>query len=610
MPENQRNAIYIPSIDAKDLYLSNNYITTDSTKGYSLLKQNGEINWHRFKNTLDYSLDLIRLRDVYDDTYSRIHKDAPFSFFDINKEYSVHVINVTFLYSVREFNMVTKDVYVRFGYRIQDCDFGDTPVAYNSAGELIGIKTNQDTVPEYEIPKYFMYIQSEDDPIGHYEATGGIPVLMSRKDLREWVYMNGFNCDGIHYIRFKRSSGSARVGKCLFINEKLYSRMHIYEKCGLTIRDGQKIDLAAWESYIALTSSSIVDTFELDPKSILVIDDYNSKFVDTVMATKVVNGHLFTEPETIEVSNSIWDGQSLIDVSAMGKYAKHGMILVRNRFFKSCCFNTNIQEWFRDNGITSIEQLHGRTRAESIEDIKLITTPSSIKFLKFGDLDMWLDKLESTFGVVKYEKKTHYFGGEMVRSHYQLLNTLQLTYEETEQLLKDSLDYVFALRDDPAVLRDYLKFSSYSDDLVMGTRDKNDIIYALMNLNDRFCETKVYADFVNRLVKSQLDMMKCGRVLIYGNYSTLFGNPVEMLRATIGQFDGESQIGEGCIHNSRFEYNRNIMLSRSPHVTIGNVMVEFNAENELIDKYFNLTNEICCMNSINENSLARLSGSD
>lgn len=609
MQNNSRNAIYIASIDAKDLYISNNY-TDKSKNGYSVHKRNGEMNLRRFRNSLDYSLDLIKLREVYATTYHYVASPAPFSFIEKGKEYSQQVINVTFHYSVKEFNMITHDLYVRIGYSIQDCNFGDTPVAYNSDGVLIGIKTNMDTVPQYDIPSCFVYIQAEDEPIGHYEVTGGVPVVKSRREVREWIYKNGFDCDGIHYIRFKRSSGSARVGKCLFINEKLYSRMHTYEKCGLTIRDGQKIDLAAWESYISLTSSSIIDTIEIDPNSILVIDDYESKFVDTVMATKVVDGHLFTEPETIEVKNSIWDGQSLIDVSAMGEYSKHGMILVRNRFFKSCCFNTNIQKWFADNGITDLSQLHGRTRAKSVGDIKIITTPSSIKFLKFGDLDMWLDKLEPTFGVVKYEKKTHYFDGDLVRTHYQLLNTLQMTFDETKELLRDSLNYIFAMRDDPAVLRNYLKFTTYRDDLIIGAQDKNEVIYALMNLNDQFPKTKMYAEFVARLIKSQTDLLKSGRVLVNGNYSTLFGNPVEMLLATIGKFDGTSQLGEGCIHSTRFAYNRKILMSRSPHVTIGNLMVEDNVENEQLDTYFNLTNEICCMNSINENSLARLSGSD
>jgi len=184
--------------------------------------------------------------------------------------------------------------------------------------------------------------------------------------------------------------------------------MHRWECCGLKIRKGQKIDLAAWESYISLTSSSIIDTLQILPENILVIHDYKSVFEDDVVATRAVDGNLVTKEEHVTISNNIWDGQSLIDQTLMGMYDCYGMVLLRNRFFKSCCFNTNIQQWFADHNITKLSQLNGYTRATRIEDVKLITTPSSIKYLKFGTLDQWLDHLEPTFGVVKHEKPTHY----------------------------------------------------------------------------------------------------------------------------------------------------------------------------------------------------------
>ena len=85
--------------------------------------------------------------------------------------------------------------------------------------------------------------------------------------------------------------------------------------------------------------------------------------------------------------------------------------MVRNRFFKSACFNCNIQSFFADNGITDVSQLNGFTLAQSISDIKIITTPSSIKYVKFGSLEKWLQLLEEdgNFGVVKHEKHTHFF---------------------------------------------------------------------------------------------------------------------------------------------------------------------------------------------------------
>ena len=55
--------IYIPSIDAKDIYLSAHYIG-ENPEGYNLKLKDGQYNLRKFINTLDYSLDLIELKDI------------------------------------------------------------------------------------------------------------------------------------------------------------------------------------------------------------------------------------------------------------------------------------------------------------------------------------------------------------------------------------------------------------------------------------------------------------------------------------------------------------------------------------------------------------------
>ena len=300
----------------------------------------------------------------------------------------------------------------------------------------------------------------------------------------------------------------------------------------------------------------------------------------------------------------------MIDKSIMGDYAEYGMILLRKNFFKSCCFNTNIQEFFKNNNITEIKQLNGFTLAQRVEDIKLITTPSSIKYLKFGTLKQWLKNIDSTFGVVKHEKKTHFFDGTMVQSHYQLINTLQMTKEEVKEFIQPSLDYMYLLKTEPAAVRDYMKYSDEHEFDSNKLKTKNEIIYQLMGLNEKFANTKWYKDFVNELIKSYKRNLKSGHVLIEGNYSTLLGNPYELLLQTIREFNGESVLGKGNVHTTRFPYGKKILGSRSPHVCVSNILLANNVENELIDKYFNLTDEIICVNSIGENILERLNGAD
>lgn len=614
------NGVRIPSLDGKDIYISNhcNYQKLNDKGvpiGFRIRNQNGDLNLSKFINTLDYSLDLIKMQEVYESVYRR----RDFSFNKNGKDYTLRVINVTFKYNNKTFNRIRNNVFVRFGYVYEDLKFEDH-IAIED-GIVVGVEVDvpvENPIPDDMLNKCFYYLG------GTYKAKDNIPILNSVANIREELYQNGFYCDGIKYVRFKRSAGSSRVGKCLFIDERLYRQMHKWEMCGIKVKNGQDIDLAALEPYIALTLSSIIDTIQIHPENILVIKDYKSVFMDRVIATRLVDGRLVSRPEDVEISNSIWDGQSLMDRSIFLKYQErqrqtnpeareHGMLLLRARFFKSCCFNCNIQQWFADNGITSVEQLNGETKAQRIEDIKLITTPSSIKFLKFGSLEQWLDMIETTFGVVKYEKPTNFFEGRMVNTHYQLLNTLQMTYEEVAELVKPSIDFVKMIKIDPAFLRFQISYEYQTPDDYYYNKSitaKNDVIYKFLGITDKFADTRIYQQFRDDLIKSYIKNLRCGHVLVNGNYSTICGNPIEMLKESIGLFDGTSVIECNTVHSINFADGKNLLGSRSPHVTIGNILLTRNVIREEISKYMNPTKEIVYINSINENILERLSGAD
>lgn len=588
-------------MDAKDLYVFN-HLNTPSKSEYTLLRPDGTVNLHKFSNAFDYSLDLIKLREVY----RKVYRNSRFSFRNGEKEYSLRVINVTFKYSTKQFNQYGPSLYVRFGYSPRDMVLENCVCLID--GELAAIQTDTPVCKDQALSvdllgKYFVY---QD---GQYQLNRN-ETLHTVAQLREELYENGFWCDGVHYVRFKRSSGSSRVGKCLFIDERLYPAMHKYELLGLKLVPGQPVDLAALEAYISLTMSSIMDTIEIPPESILVIDDFESVFKDRAAVTRVRGDRLYTQAAEVSISNSIWDGQSLIDASLLGPYAAYGMVLLRKNFFKSCCFNANIQLFFQENNITSTEQLNGFTLAKDISQVKMITTPSSIKFLKFGSLEQWLGRIDSTFGLVKHEKKPPFFEGNLVQTHYQLLNTLQLSRSQMQAFLSQSFDYLDQLKKDPSVLRYHIHYPEASHLTPGACRSKNDMVFQLLGLNEAFTRTRWYSDFRQKNIDAFKKNLRYGHVLINGNYSVLFGNPLEMLMQSIGQFSGEVLMEKGSIHSSRFPYDRVILGSRSPHVCAGNILLANNRADERLDHYFNLTDEIVCINSIGENILQRLSGAD
>ena len=122
--------IYIPSIDAKDIYLSAHYIE-DNPDGYNLKLKDGQYNLRKFINSLDYSLDLIELLDIYYKKYRR--NDF---YFKVKKhKYTANVINLTFKYSVKEWNQMNKNTFVKFGYDYRNLSFEDC-VAKNNMWRL------------------------------------------------------------------------------------------------------------------------------------------------------------------------------------------------------------------------------------------------------------------------------------------------------------------------------------------------------------------------------------------------------------------------------------------------------------------------------------------
>lgn len=514
--------------------------------GYKMPEIKGDAYFRLFRNYLDYSLDLIELEKAY----KRICRKK-FSFADEhNNLYTFAVINVKFNYT--------------------------------------------------------------------YKPDAGSPIQIIK--LREYYYDNGFNLSDVHYVRYKRSAGSSREGKCLFIDERIYKAMSKWSECGLKAQS----DLASWESYKALSLSSIKGTVTIPLDGILFVPDYKSTFTDNVVSVEMQDGSLIAQTKQTEITNDIWDGESLLDESVFtGSYADNHMLLLRNKFFKSCAFKTKLQKWLKDKCIT-IDDLKARgfiTFAKDVSQIVMITTPNSLKYLKFAEkldeknIGKWMENVSSTFGVVKWDKRTRFFHGQMVQSSYQLLNTLGLTEKQVVQLLQPSIDYISLIRKDIDFMRYHFTeaFAREKGDEERerpdGLAERADVIFALMHKCPHFDETELYANFRYDVVASLKDRLKCGHILLNGTNATLFGNGPELLKYIAGE-QVTSELKHGQIRCERFENGAKLLCARSPHITMGNL---YCVENELesgIWEYFDLGENIVCVNAIGENIQQRLNGCD
>ena len=571
--------VQIVSVEGKDV-LTKNYKITDKTLRIG---------------SLDYSMETDKLRTLGKNVIK----------FDNKKEryYTYSIINVTFKYACKEDKDLTDEEYERMKNIERTIGLLDNKEDKNEAKELLKISKQN----------------------------------INKKDIRNQLYKYGFyvniNGKNRHFVRYKRTSGSARVGKCLFIDDRYYKKMLDWSFAGIKHKPTTDIDVAGIEAYISLPTSSSIGRFKLKPENILLIDDEKSTFTDTVMATKLINevkdeegniidGDLHTDIETTEITNKIFDGESLLDESIFleNGYEDKAILQLRNIFFKGIGVRTKIQQFFKDNNITDVSQLKGDTIATDISQIKLITTSSSVKYLKFGAFEEWLDKIEEDWAVCKYEKPQHHIQG-MVQTHYQLLNTLGMNKESMKEFLKDTIDYINLLKTDISVFKHHLKINDnieseedieYKEQLDRPINNTNDLVLSMLQINDDFQYTKMCKKFRDNSIQSYIKNARHGHIFVNGNYSVLISCPYEYLLSSIGKYEQEYSLLKPfeCV-SSKFEEGEEILGVRSPEPTMSNVTIFKNTRNKILDTYFyTKSKEVIFISPVGNNIMELLSSCD
>ncbi len=645
----------IPMLDASVIYRLNAsgsglklYEKVKNSKGNEKYKPNTAL----FSGALKYCLETEKLESVYKDvfrvkSFCSVHND---------NRYSDALISVSFDSTYKEYNVFGKvegyngegKLYVKAGCRYESGRVIDS--IGNEYAITDNICKNGD-----EILAVITYVQASANnlPVGYcnfgFDADNNCytfrqaKTILTTSDLRELLYDNGFtmlNAKGnpIEYVRYKRSAGMSRVGKCYFIRKEMYKKMTAWSdsqpvkgkldkelrKYNLTL----KPDTVAHEAYTALTLSAIEDMVEIPLDSILFMKDIKGYTYPKAVHVKSENGNITARYEEVEISSVLWDGEALLDESVFEQAGRSnkGMMLLRNRYFKSCAFNTKLQQWFNENRIKDISQLNGFTLATDISQVKMIVTESSLKFLKMfeGEFEdkirYWVDHIKTDggniFGIVKSEKPTKYMGGEYVRTSYQLINTVNITEDEAKALIEPVNEFKRNLRNDYRCMKYYLdEFRSDDSDM-----DFNPLLYKkklvswILDKYPEFAETKMYYGFRNDIIREINNSVKSGKLLVHGTNAVLFGNGVEMLISSTYRdykpwrnfVDNADSIS---VYSPFFSDRKRILCARSPHITMGNIIMA-DCEKQSFDRFFNLTGNIVCVSAIGSTVQHRLNGCD
>ncbi|MBY0094922.1 hypothetical protein H7S74_30315 [Priestia aryabhattai] len=470
-------------------------------------------------------------------------------------------------------------------------------------------------------------------------------------DLRFKLYEEGFTIykynkktkktKEIHFEVYKRSASKSRTGQCIFINKKLKAKMQKWSRMGLKFESTKEHDLASLLAYESLVTSSLEGLVKINPKNMLIVDDVESVFSEkcAVVRENKTTKLLDSFEQTVKVENSLFDGESLLDVEFFpeGK----SMLLLRQHMFKSAAFATNLQKFFthqhkamtnpkNENYDSSIPVNYDEWELEDMfgnkvlaSQTKFIFTPSSLKSLKFSytvgtKADMYAywkelinEETEATFGICKGEKGSKFGYGEdgevLHQTSYQHLNSMDLSKADVVKLAQGEVDYIINLKENNDAFINHINVKA-------NNLNSNEMLSAIYNVNNDIVGTDIFKKFRREEINKQKTHVQKGKVRVNGDYLVLLGNPMEYLFHSIGKFDvnkvEELTLQDNQIYTKLFPVDKEYVGFRNPHTAPSNVFVGLNKEVEEIDTYFELTKNIICVNSVKHNILNKLSGAD
>ena len=470
-------------------------------------------------------------------------------------------------------------------------------------------------------------------------------VALSREQIRTKFYEEGVDvvyqyrdkqgnveyADKIHYVMLFRTPAKAKLGEVMFINANLYETAHNWLTMGIKLPEkGAKI--VEMSAYAPLTTSTIVGTLQIPVENILILEDADSFFKTVAEVVKAQDytknsgeksKRCIVEHGEVEVKNTIWDGQALIDVGSLPDWV-NGMCLLRNHMFKACAFKTRIQQFFRDyaaeHGIDyDTWQLTDMFGVKHFTNkLEIVTTQNAIKWKKFipqmggtplKAYEFWCEKIRADgcqWGVVKTDHPSKI--GRNQQMSYQMVNTLPLTKEEIGEVARTSIEYVENLKRDPDAFEIFLR------------QNANEVNHYLMMAdlyahNKEFAKSRWFLNEKKKVINSFVFKLRNGKIFVEGDNLTLCGNPYALLLHAVGQDwqkDPTLVYEEGTIqcYTTRFEDGQYLLGIRNPQNSPNNIVYLHNVKHPLMQRYFEFSQNIMALNNIETDVQSRLNGAD
>ena len=493
-----------------------------------------------------------------------------------------------------------------------------------STRDIIAVDFSYGSRSYEEDMKHLQKIGNED-LIAKCEANRDKYDKKSKQELRTMFYTDGVSVtydthnksgeiiksETIHYQMLYRTPGKAKVGKVMFICDRLFkkSRDFLYMGIKLPKKNAPIVEIGAYSSLI---TSSVENRIKIDPDEILIMKDVDSLFTTNIVSVELNerNECVAVPQDNYTLKNTLFDGQALIDSSIFPTWG-NGYVLLRHHMTKMAAFCTHIQQYFKDYygdqyNTATITDMFGTDRC--VKDIKLITTENAIKWLKFGvSFDYWAEWVRKNgcmFGVVKTAHQSKL--GDVQRMSYQMVNTLDL--DSMDEVMQTSVDYIHQLKTDDEVFLQYLRQNvTFSNDY--------EVLLALVKQDPDFILSEYFRERRRKIINTYIINMKTGKLIQNGDNLVIVGNPYAMLMCAVGlnpEDDPTFEQEDGTIQcwTARFNDGEYLAGFRSPFNSRNNMDYLHNHYHQYIDQYFNLGRQVIAVNLIHTDFQDRNNGSD
>lgn len=348
---------------------------------------------------------------------------------------------------------------------------------------------------------------------------------------------NGFEINGVKYVRLLGTNGGVKTSTIVFVSERLSEELR--KRISNGRNEKTLLVPAKFEAYRALSCSGSIPVSM--PKGILVVNDCETRFKEDIIKLSNESGDEplmeFEKDADVDLNES--DGYGLMMPSLAERWSKElGLdyivsgVNTRFSWEKGMVFCFDFLD-FADKIANTRTVKDAWGNEVDISNVELILTTSMLKLWNsYDSLEHYMKCCEEnkyTFCVTKTCPKEL----ESERSlNYQFIQSYDLTDEQIEELIRPTIDSIKdILTDDYRKALLFLKGSYLDEESALYAED--DFAKAIM-IDKRIYEDPFVKRKIFQMIRRRINDAKIGVIQVRGNYSVVSGDPYSLCQSIFG----------------------------------------------------------------------------